>query len=71
MKSSTIINMSRDVKELIMVLLGALCIIVGIILLLPYIWAFFKIFLGIFIILIGISFLVYRNKWFRFKFLRF
>ena len=66
-----IVHIKKDHKKTGHIIMGILFVIIGIILIAPYIFDFIKIFLGILLILIGI-YLLSKNKliknWIFFRF---
>ncbi len=68
-KKIEIVKLEKDIKKNLVAIAGIAIIVLGIILLLEYIWHFFKIFLGLTLILIG-AYMVFADKQ-RFKYKRF
>ncbi|MFT4261275.1 MAG: hypothetical protein ACMXX9_02475 [Candidatus Woesearchaeota archaeon] len=67
----TIINMDRDTKQLIKLIVGALLILLGVIVIFDYLLAFFRLLLGLILIGAGFFYLNYSNNRFGRGFFRF
>jgi uncharacterized membrane protein YfcA len=70
-KGIEIVKLERDIKKHLITIAGIAIMVLGFILLLEYIWHFFKIFLGMLLILIGLYLIIADKPGFksrRFKF---
>lgn len=68
---STVINIDPDSKSYIVMVAGLILIVLGFAIMYDLIWQFFRMFLGIMMIIIGLFLLNYERNKFGFRFFKF
>jgi uncharacterized membrane protein HdeD (DUF308 family) len=67
----TIINMDRDTRKLVNMIIGAVLLVIGIVVIFDYLMAFFRLLLGLILIIAGFYYLTADRSLFGRLFFRF